>query len=52
MALLKVSVDEYHVGLVQLDSPETRNALSPEMKAELIAALERPRRRRSGCAAS
>jgi len=40
MALLKVSIDDYNVGLVQLDSPDTRNALSPEMKAELIAALE------------
>lgn len=40
MALLQVSVDDYNVGLVQLDSPDTRNALSPEMKAELIAALE------------
>jgi len=40
MALLKVSVDDFHVGLVELDSPQTRNALSPQMKAELIAALE------------
>jgi enoyl-CoA hydratase/carnithine racemase len=40
VALLKVSIDDYNVGLVQLDSPDTRNALSPAMKAELIAALE------------
>ncbi len=41
MALVEVSIDELHVALVRLDSPETRNALSPAMKAELIAALER-----------
>jgi enoyl-CoA hydratase/carnithine racemase len=39
--LVKVSTDDYNVALVQLDSPETRNALSPLMKEELIAALER-----------
>ncbi len=41
MALLEVAVDDRHVGLVTLSSPETRNALSPQMKSELIAALER-----------
>ena len=30
-----------HVALVQLDRPEARNALSPEMMDELGAALER-----------
>jgi len=39
VALLTVSANEFRVGLVQFDSPETRNALSPQMKAELIAAL-------------
>ena len=41
MTLVEVSADEHHVGLVQLASPETRNALSPAMKAEVIEALER-----------
>lgn len=37
--LLEVSANEFHVGLVRLNSPETRNALSPQMKAELGATL-------------
>jgi enoyl-CoA hydratase/carnithine racemase len=41
MALVEVAIDDHHVGLVTLNDPETRNALSPRMKAELIAALER-----------
>ncbi len=39
--LVEVSVDELHVGLVRLNRPEARNALSPEMRAELTEALER-----------
>jgi enoyl-CoA hydratase/carnithine racemase len=39
--LVEVSVDEFHVGLVRLNRPEARNALSPEMRTELAAALER-----------
>jgi enoyl-CoA hydratase/carnithine racemase len=39
--LVEVSADEFHVGLVRLNRPEARNALSPEMRAELAAALER-----------
>ena len=38
-ALVEVSANEFHVGLVRLNSPETRNALSPQMKAELGATL-------------
>lgn len=38
--LVEVSVDEFHVGLVRLNRPEARNALSPEMRAELAEALE------------
>jgi enoyl-CoA hydratase/carnithine racemase len=38
--LVEVSVDA-HVGLVRLNRPEARNALSPEMRAELAEALER-----------
>lgn len=40
MAGVGVSIDGFGVGLVEIESPETRNALSPEMKAALIAALE------------
>lgn len=40
MSLVGVSIDGLHVGLVELASPQTRNALSPPMKAELIAALK------------
>jgi enoyl-CoA hydratase len=40
MSRVGVSIDGFGVGLVELDSPETRNALSPEMKSALIAALE------------
>lgn len=39
--LVEVSVDDSHVGLVRLNRPEARNALSPEMRAELAEALER-----------
>ena len=39
--LVEVSVDEFHVGLVRLNRPEARIALSPEMRAELTEALER-----------
>lgn len=39
--LVEVSVDDSHVGLVRLNRPEARNALSPEMRAELAAELER-----------
>jgi len=39
--LVEVSVDELHVALLRLNRPEARNALSPEMRAELAGALER-----------
>ena len=35
--LVVTSVDEFHVALLWLDSPETRNALSRQMRAELRA---------------
>lgn len=41
VGLVEVSVDEFHVGLVRLNRPEARNALSPEMRAELAESLER-----------
>jgi enoyl-CoA hydratase/carnithine racemase len=39
--LVEVSVDEFHVGLLRLNRPEARNALSPELRAELADTLER-----------
>jgi enoyl-CoA hydratase/carnithine racemase len=39
--LVEVSVDEHHVALLRLNRPEARNALSPEMRTEIVAALER-----------
>jgi len=39
--LVEVSVDEFHVALLRLNRPEARNALSPEMRAEIVEALER-----------
>jgi enoyl-CoA hydratase/carnithine racemase len=41
VAQVEVSVDEFHVGLVRLNRPEARNALSPEMRAEIVEALKR-----------
>jgi enoyl-CoA hydratase/carnithine racemase len=40
-ALVETSVDEHHVGLLRLNSPETRNALSAEMREQLASELER-----------
>jgi enoyl-CoA hydratase/carnithine racemase len=39
--LVEVSVDEFHVALLQMNRPEARNALSPEMRSEIAGALER-----------
>jgi enoyl-CoA hydratase/carnithine racemase len=41
VAQVEVSVDEHHVGLLRLNRPEARNALSPEMRAEIAEELER-----------
>jgi enoyl-CoA hydratase/carnithine racemase len=41
VAQVEVSVDEFHVGLLRLNRPEARNALSPEMRAEISEELER-----------
>jgi enoyl-CoA hydratase/carnithine racemase len=41
VAQVEVSVDELHVGLVRLNRPEARNALSSEMREEIAATLER-----------
>jgi enoyl-CoA hydratase len=39
--LVENSVDEQGVGLLRLDRPEARNALSAEMREEIASALER-----------
>jgi enoyl-CoA hydratase/carnithine racemase len=39
--LVETSVDDYHVALLRLNSPETRNALSVQMRRELLDELER-----------
>jgi enoyl-CoA hydratase/carnithine racemase len=38
---VEVSVDEHGVALLRLNRPEARNALSPQMRAEIVEALER-----------
>jgi enoyl-CoA hydratase/carnithine racemase len=39
--LVEVSLDDFHVALLQLNRPEARNALSAEMREEIVAALDR-----------
>jgi enoyl-CoA hydratase/carnithine racemase len=39
--IVETSVDDLHVGLLQLNDPETRNSLSSEMREEILAGLER-----------
>ena len=41
MAQVEVSIDELGVALLRLNRPEARNALSPEMRAEIADSLER-----------
>jgi len=41
LALVEVSLDDFHVALVRLNRPEARNALSQEMREEIAASLER-----------
>jgi len=41
LAQVEVAIDDFHVALVRLNRPEARNALSPEMRAEISATLER-----------
>jgi enoyl-CoA hydratase/carnithine racemase len=38
---VEVSVDDFHVALLRLNRPEARNALSPQMRAEIAESLER-----------
>ena len=41
MAIVEASVDDFHVGLLRLNHPETRNSLSAEMREGIVAGLER-----------
>jgi enoyl-CoA hydratase/carnithine racemase len=41
LALVEVSIDDFNVGLLRLNRPEARNALSPEMREEIARGLER-----------
>jgi enoyl-CoA hydratase len=40
-AIVETSVDDFHVGLLQLNHPETRNSLSSEMREGILAGLDR-----------
>ncbi|HEV7482330.1 MAG TPA: enoyl-CoA hydratase-related protein [Solirubrobacterales bacterium] len=39
--IVEASVDDFHVGLLRLNHPETRNSLSAEMREGILAGLER-----------
>jgi enoyl-CoA hydratase/carnithine racemase len=39
--VVETSVDDFRVGLVRLNQPERRNALSSEMREQIVAGLER-----------
>lgn len=39
--LVETSVDDFHVALLRLNHPETRNSLSSEMRERIVAELER-----------
>ena len=41
MAIVEASVDDFRVGMLQLNDPETRNSLSSEMREGILAGLER-----------
>jgi len=38
--IVETTVDEFHVGLLRLNDPETRNSLSHEMREGILAGLE------------
>jgi enoyl-CoA hydratase len=40
-AIVEAVADDFHVGLLRLNHPETRNSLSSEMREGILAALER-----------
>ena len=39
--MVEATVDDFHVGLLRLNDPETRNSLSSEMREGILAGLER-----------
>ncbi len=39
--IVEATVDEFHVGLLRLNHPETRNSLSHDMREGILAGLER-----------
>jgi enoyl-CoA hydratase/carnithine racemase len=39
--IVETAVDDFHVGLLRLNHPETRNSLSSEMRQGILAGLER-----------
>jgi enoyl-CoA hydratase len=41
VAIVEATVDDFHVGLLRLNDPETRNSLSVEMRAGIVGGLER-----------
>jgi enoyl-CoA hydratase/carnithine racemase len=41
VAIVEVTIDDFHVGLLRLNHPETRNSLSAEMREGIVAGLER-----------
>jgi enoyl-CoA hydratase len=41
VAIVEATVDDFHVGLLRLNHPETRNSLSVEMREGIVGGLER-----------
>jgi enoyl-CoA hydratase len=41
VAIVEATVDDFHVGLLRLNDPETRNSLSAEMREGIVGDLER-----------
>jgi enoyl-CoA hydratase/carnithine racemase len=41
VAIVEAAVDDFHVGLLRLNHPETRNSLSVEMREGIVGGLER-----------
>jgi enoyl-CoA hydratase/carnithine racemase len=39
--IVEIAVDDFHVGLLRLNHPETRNSLSIEMREGIVAGLQR-----------
>jgi enoyl-CoA hydratase len=41
VAIVEATIDDFHVGLLRLNHPETRNSLSVEMREGIVGGLER-----------